>query len=80
MLTASTATDLNLTVKEEVLVRASLEDTFDSVLAHMGRLNETPDGKPLPMVHWLLSVHSFRSVPLHPSQKFPIRASIPDVY
>lgn len=49
MLTASTATDLNLTVKEEVLVRASLEDTFDSVLAHMGRLNETPDGKPFPM-------------------------------
>jgi hypothetical protein len=49
VLTASTATDLNLTVKEEVLVRASLEDTFDSVLAHMGRLNETPDGKPFPM-------------------------------
>lgn len=49
MLTASTASDLTLTVKDEVLVRASLEHTFDSVLAHMGRLNETPDGKPFPM-------------------------------
>ncbi len=43
------ATDLSLTVKDEVFVRASLEHTFDSVLAHMGRLNETPDGKPFPM-------------------------------
>ena len=48
MLTAP-ATDLSLTVKDEVFVRASLEHTFDSVLAHMGRLNETPDGKPFPM-------------------------------
>ena len=48
MLTAP-ATDLSLTVKDEVFVRASLEHTFDSVLAHVGRLNETPDGKPFPM-------------------------------
>jgi len=31
-------------------VRASLEQTFQSLMAQMGRLNETPDGKPLPMV------------------------------
>jgi hypothetical protein len=49
VLTASTPSELTLTVKDEVLVRASLEHTFDSVLAHMGRLNETPDGKPFPM-------------------------------
>ena len=48
MLTAP-ATDLTLTVKDELFVRASLEHTFDSVLAQMGRLNETPDGKPFPM-------------------------------
>lgn len=48
MLTAP-ATDLTLTVKDEVFVRASPEHTFDSVLAQMGRLNETPDGKPFPM-------------------------------
>jgi len=48
MLTAP-ATDLGLTIKDEVFVRASIERTFDSVLAQMGRLNETPDGKPFPM-------------------------------
>jgi hypothetical protein len=38
------------TITEEILVRASLEKTFASLIAQMGRLNETPDGKPLPMV------------------------------
>jgi uncharacterized protein YndB with AHSA1/START domain len=38
------------TITEEILVRASLEKTFASLLDQMGRLNETPDGKPLPMV------------------------------
>lgn len=38
------------TITEEILVRASLETTFASLIAQMGRLNETPDGKPLPMV------------------------------
>jgi hypothetical protein len=38
------------TIAEEILVRASLEKTFASLIAQMGRLNETPDGKPLPMV------------------------------
>jgi hypothetical protein len=49
VLTAPTTGEITLTVKDEVLVRASLEDTFDSVLAQMGRLNETPDGQPFPM-------------------------------
>jgi hypothetical protein len=49
VLTAPTAGELTLTVKDEVLVRASLDHTFDSVLSHMGRLNVTPDGKPFPM-------------------------------
>lgn len=38
------------TITEEINVRASLEQTFASLLANMGRLNETPDGTPLPMV------------------------------
>jgi hypothetical protein len=38
------------TITEEILVRASLEKTFASLIAQMGRLNETPDGKPLPMM------------------------------
>jgi hypothetical protein len=38
------------TITEEIGVRASLERTFASLLAQMGRLNETPDGAPLPMV------------------------------
>jgi uncharacterized protein YndB with AHSA1/START domain len=37
-------------ITEEVLVRASREQTFTSLLAQIGRLNETPDGAPLPMV------------------------------
>jgi hypothetical protein len=37
-------------VTEEIHVRASLQRTFDSLLANMGRLNESPDGSPLPMV------------------------------
>ena len=49
MLTAPTLDNLSLTVKDEVLVRASLENTFDSVIAQMGRLNETPDGQSFPM-------------------------------
>jgi uncharacterized protein YndB with AHSA1/START domain len=38
------------TLKEEITVRASLEKTFASLLAEMGPHNQTPDGKPLPMV------------------------------
>jgi hypothetical protein len=49
VLTAPTTDNLSLTVKDEILVRASLEQTFDSVVAQMGRLNETPDGKAFPM-------------------------------
>ena len=38
------------TVTEEIMVRAPIERTFASVVAQLGRLNETPDGKPMPMV------------------------------
>ena len=48
-MTTMTVTDA-FTITEEILVRASLEKTFASLITQMGRLNETPDGKPLPMV------------------------------
>jgi len=47
----TTATESQtFTITEEIAVRASIEQTFASLLAQMGRLNETPDGTPLPMV------------------------------
>jgi uncharacterized protein YndB with AHSA1/START domain len=49
MLTAPPLENLTLDIKQEVHVRASLDATFAAVLTQMGRLNETPDGKPLPM-------------------------------
>ena len=49
MTTATLAAE-PFTINEEIFVRASLEKTFRSLLAQMGRLNETPDGKPLPMI------------------------------
>ena len=39
-----------LTIAEEIVVRASLDDTFASLITQLGRQNETPDGKPLPMI------------------------------
>ena len=50
MLTTQTADNLTLNLTLETLVHASLETTFESLLAQIGRLNETPDGKPLPMI------------------------------
>src|SRR5690349_25018627 len=38
------------TITEEIFVRASIDATFDSLITQMGRQNETPEGKPLPMI------------------------------
>ena len=38
------------TITEEIMVRAPIDRTFASLVAQLGRLNETPDGTPLPMV------------------------------
>src|SRR5689334_3511917 len=48
--TAPVSDTQTFTITEEIAVRAPLEQTFASLVAQMGRLNETPDGKPLPMV------------------------------
>lgn len=38
------------TITEDLHVQASLEASFASLLTQLGRQNETPDGKPLPMI------------------------------
>jgi uncharacterized protein YndB with AHSA1/START domain len=38
------------TITEEILVKASIEKTFASLIAEMGRRNVRPDGVPMPMV------------------------------
>jgi len=50
VLTAPTTDNLTLNVTLETQVRAPIETTFESLLVQMGRLNETPDGTPLPMI------------------------------
>ena len=49
MLTTPTSGNLVLELTEDIHVRAPLETPFESLIAQMGRLNETPDGKPFPM-------------------------------
>jgi hypothetical protein len=48
--TAPALENQTFTITEEINVRASLEQTFDSLIAQMGRLNESLDGTALPMV------------------------------
>jgi hypothetical protein len=49
-MTMTTQESLTLNLSEEIDVRASLGATFDALLVQMGPENETPDGKPLPMI------------------------------
>ena len=50
MTTTAQLTDQpSITITEEIQVLASLEKTFESLLAHLGPLNETPEGQPLAM-------------------------------
>jgi len=49
-MTTATLNTETFTIKEEIRVRASLDKTFASLLVQMGRENQTPDGKLLPMV------------------------------
>ena len=48
--TAQSVDQPTLTITEEILVRASMQTTFASLVEQLGPLNETPDGKPLAMV------------------------------
>jgi hypothetical protein len=48
--TAQAVDQPTFTITEEIFVRASIDATFDSLITQMGRQNETPEGKPLPMI------------------------------
>ncbi|MEQ1869493.1 MAG: SRPBCC domain-containing protein [Vicinamibacterales bacterium] len=48
--TAPVSESQTFTITEDIAVRASIEQTFASLVAHMGRLNESPEGAPLPMI------------------------------
>ena len=50
MTTTAASETQTFTIVEEIIVRASLEQTFQSLVAQMGRLNQTPEGAPLPMI------------------------------
>ena len=50
MTTTATLESQTVTITEEIVVHASIEGTFQSLVAEMGRRNETPEGTPLPMV------------------------------
>ena len=50
VLTMPTLDHLTLNVEHEVHIRASIEAAFESLVEQMGPANETPDGRPLPMV------------------------------
>jgi hypothetical protein len=49
-MTTTIAESQTFTITEEIAVRASLDQTFQSLIANMGRLNQTPEGSPLPMI------------------------------
>jgi len=49
-MTTIAAVNETFTIKEDIHVRASLEKTFESLLAEIGPRNQTPDGRPLAMV------------------------------
>jgi hypothetical protein len=50
MTNTTTLAETTNVISEEIQVKASLEATFASLLVQMGRQNETPEGKPLPMI------------------------------
>lgn len=50
MTATATPQDTLLQITHEMLVRASIEATFEALLEQMGPGNEAPDGSPMPMV------------------------------
>lgn len=49
-ITTAPAAELAFVITEQITVNAPIEDTFASLITQLGRQNETPDGKPLPMI------------------------------
>jgi hypothetical protein len=48
--TAQAVDQPTFVITEEIFVQASIETTFASLVANLGRLNEGPDGQPMPMI------------------------------
>jgi uncharacterized protein YndB with AHSA1/START domain len=48
--TAPASENQTFTITEEITVHASRQQTFDALIAQMGRLNENPEGAPMPMI------------------------------
>lgn len=48
--TMSGTEQATLVISEEIQVDAPLDTTFASLLVQLGRQNETPEGRPLPMI------------------------------
>ncbi|HEY6466418.1 MAG TPA: hypothetical protein VIY69_10535 [Candidatus Acidoferrales bacterium] len=46
---AQSISNLTLNIEEEIHVRASLQTTFESLLAQLGPESSTPDGKSMQM-------------------------------
>ena len=51
MTTATAFEQQTFTITEEILVHASLERTFESLIVQMGRQNQTPEGTLIKFVH-----------------------------
>lgn len=50
MLTTPSLEQYSVDITETIVVRASIETTFDSIITQLGRQNELPDGTPFPMI------------------------------
>ena len=51
MLTSTSSLEsLSVETVETIIVRASIETTFESLLVQLGRENEAPEGTPFPMI------------------------------
>ena len=48
--TTQTIEDMTLNIEQETRVNAPLDTTFTALLEQLGANNETPEGKPMPMV------------------------------
>ena len=49
-MTAPVSEHQTFTITEEIAVHASPDQTFASLVAQLGRLNESPEGAPMPMI------------------------------
>ncbi len=48
--TAQAIDQSTFTITEEIFVGASIDAAFDSLITQLGRQNESPEGRPLPML------------------------------